>query len=97
MPGSQHTSLLFGESVELHGITSSIRSVGDTDDNALGKTIIGLYKAECTRPGSPFRSGPFRLLRYVEEAISAWVAWYNPHRLTHRLGRRPPAALEVEY
>ena len=48
--GSQHTSLHFGESLELYGITPSLGSVGDAYD-ALAETIIGLYRTECTRPG----------------------------------------------
>jgi putative transposase len=95
--GSQYTSLHFGESLQLHGITPSIGSVGDAYDNALAETTIGLYKTECTRPGSPFRAGPFKTLGDLEEATSAWVHWYNTHRLMHRLGRRPPIEAETDY
>jgi putative transposase len=49
------------------------------------------------RPGSPFRNGPIATLADLEEATSAWVAWYNTERLMHRLGRRPPAEAEAQH
>ncbi len=58
---------------------------------------IGLYKAECTRDGSPFRAGPLTSLADLEDCTSAWVHWYNTARLMHRLGRRPPAEAEAAY
>ncbi len=64
---------------------------------ALAETTIGLYKTECIRQDSPFRTGPIRTLADLEEITSAWVHWYNTSRLMHRLGRRPPAEAEAEY
>ena len=64
---------------------------------ALAETTMGLYKTECVRDGSPFRNGPICTLAGLEEATSAWVAWYNNERLMHRLGRRPPAEAEASY
>ncbi len=68
-----------------------------TRDNALAETTIGLYKTECVREGSPFRTGPIRTLTDLENSTSAWVAWYNERTLMHRLRRRPPAEAEAEY
>ncbi len=65
--------------------------------NALAKTTIGLYKTECVREDSPFRRGPLATLADLEEATSAWVAWYNTDRLTHRIDRRPPAEAEADH
>lgn len=95
--GSQYTSVRFTETLLLAGLTPSVGTVGDALDNALAETTIGLYKTECTREGSPFRTGPIRTLADLEEITSAWVAWYNTARLMHRLGRRPPAEAEAEY
>jgi putative transposase len=81
----------------LAGLQPSAGSVGDPIDNALCETTIGLYKTERIRDGSPFRTGPLRTLTDLEDITSAWVHWYNTSRLTHRLGRRPPAAAEAEY
>ncbi|MDQ1307842.1 MAG: putative transposase [Actinomycetota bacterium] len=92
--GSQDTSIKFGESLMLAGMIGLIGSVGDAFDNALAETTIGLYKTECIRADSPFRTGPLTRLADVE-AITA--AWYNNHRLMHRLGRRPPAEYEAAY
>jgi putative transposase len=95
--GSQYTSVRFGETLMLAGLTPSVGSVGDAYDNALAETTIGLYKTECIRDGSPFRSGPLRTLSDVEGSTAAWVYWYNTSRLMHRLGRRPPAEAEAAH
>jgi transposase InsO family protein len=95
--GSQYTAVHFGETLMLAGLTPSIGTVGDALDNALAETTIGLYKTECIRDDSPFRHGPLATLAGLEEATSAWVAWYNTERLMHRLGRRPPAEAEADH
>ena len=95
--GSQYTSVHFTETLRLAGLAPSIGTVGDALDNALAETTIGLYKAECTRDGSPFRAGPLTSLADLEDCTSAWVHWYNTTRLMHRLGRRPPAEAEAAY
>lgn len=95
--GSQYTSVRFAETLMLAGLAGSVGSVGDACGNALAETTIGLYKTECTRDGSPFRTGPIATLAGLENITSAWVRWYNTQRLMHRLGRRPPAEAEAEY
>jgi putative transposase len=95
--GSQYTSVHFGETLALEGIRPSIGTVGDAYDNALAETTIGLYKTECVRAGSPFRTGPFVRLSDIEDATSSWIRWYNNDRLMHRLGRRPPVEHEADY
>jgi putative transposase len=81
----------------LAGLAPSVGSVGDACDNALAETTIGLYKAECTRGGSPFRDGPVTGLAGLEKITAAWVHWYNHQRLMHRLKLRPPAEADTEY
>jgi len=95
--GSQYTSVRFAQTLLLAGLTPSVGTVGDAYDNALAETTIGLYKTECIRQDSPFRTGPARTLADLEEITSAWVHWYNTSRLMHRLGRRPPAEAEAGY
>lgn len=95
--GSQYTSVRFAETLMLAGLAGSVGSVGDAYDNALAETTIGLYKSECTRDGSPFRTGPIATLADLEEVTSTWVHWYNTQRLMHRLRRRPPAEAEAGY
>jgi hypothetical protein len=60
------------------------------------KPTIGLYKTECVRERSPFRTGPLLTLADLEDITSACVHKYNTNRLMHRLGRRPPAEAEAE-
>jgi len=95
--GSQYTSIHFGETLMLEGLTPSIGTVGDAYDNALAETTIGLYKTECIRDDSPFRNGPLETVADVEKITSEWVHWYNTARLMHRLSRRPPAEAEHQY
>ena len=95
--GSQYTAVRFGETLALSGLLPSIGSVGDAFDNALAETTIGLYKNDCVRPDSPFRRGPLRTLADVEIITADYVAWFNKQRLTHRLGRIPPAEAEANY
>jgi putative transposase len=73
--GSQCTSVRFAETLMLAGLAPSVGSVGDAYDNALAETTIGLYKAECTRDGSPFRDGPVATLANLEKITAAWVHW----------------------
>jgi putative transposase len=61
-PG-QYTSVHFAETLMLAGLQPSIGTVGDAYDNALAETTIGLYKTECTREGSPFRTRPLQRLK----------------------------------
>jgi putative transposase len=95
--GSQYTAIHYSETLMLEGLIPSIGTVGDALDNGLCETTIGLYKTECVRAGSPFRSRPIETLADLEDITAAWVAWYNGSRLMHRLGRRPPAEAEAEY
>ncbi|ODR06089.1 transposase [Mycobacterium sherrisii] len=87
----------FTETLMLEGLVPSVGTVGDALDNALAETAIGLYKTECVREGSRFRTGPIRTLADLENITPAWVHWYNTTRLMHRFGRRPPAEAEAEY
>ena len=74
------------------GIEQSVGSVGDSYDNALAESIIGLYKTEVTRP-----RGHWRGVEAVEFATLDWVAWFNNGRLLEVIGNRPPAETEAAY
>jgi putative transposase len=95
--GSQYTALRFGETLVLEGLVPSIGTVADALDNALAETTIGLYKTECIRDGSPFRSGQLTSISDVEHSTSMWVAWYNTERIMHRIGRIPPTEAEAAH
>ena len=70
----------------------SIGTIGDSYDNALPETVVGLYKTECIR-----RDGPFRTLEALELATADWVHWFNHHRLHGTLGHRTPVEYEAAY
>jgi putative transposase len=90
--GSQFTSVRFGERVAELGALPSIGSVGDSYDNALAETVIGLYKTELIRQRAPWRN-----VDDVELATLAWVDWFNNQRLHGYLDDRPPAEFEAAY
>jgi len=69
-----------------------VGSSGDSYDNAMAESIIGLYKTEVIR-----RHGPWRSLDAVEIATLDWVDWYNTRRLMEPLGYRTPDEVESEY
>jgi len=73
---AQYTSLRFTEHLALEGIASSIGTVGDTYDNGLMESIIGLFKPECIGT-AVFPSRPYRTLADIEYATTGWVDWYN--------------------
>ena len=65
---------------------TSVGSRGDSYDNALAESVIGLYKAELVR-----RKGPWRGLDDLEYATLEWVDWFNHRRLFSAIGCVPPA------
>jgi putative transposase len=90
--GSQYLSIRYTERLAEAGIEPSLGSVGDSYDNALAESIIGLYKTEVIR-----RRGPWRHLEAVEFATLEWVHWFNHQRLLEPIGHVPPAELEASY
>ena len=70
----------------------SVGSVGDSHDNALAESVIGLYKAEVIQ-----RRGPWLNLDAVELATLGWVDWFNNRRLLEPIGNISPAELEQAY
>jgi putative transposase len=90
--GSQYLSIRYSERLAEAGAQPSVGSVGDSYDNALAETIIGLYKTELI-----YRRGPWRHLEAVEYATLEWIAWFNHRRLLEPIGNVPPAELEASY
>ena len=90
--GVQYVSIKYTERLVEAGIEPSVGSVGDSYDNALAETVIGLYKAEVIR-----RRGPWRSLEAVEFATLEWVDWFNTRRLLEPIGNMPPAEAEARY
>jgi transposase InsO family protein len=90
--GSQYLSLRYTDRLASAGIAASVGSRGDSYDNALAETIIGLYKTELIR-----RRGPWRDVSAVEYSTLTWVDWFNQRRLLGPLGYVPPAEFEAAY
>jgi len=90
--GVQYLSIRYSERLVEAGIQPSVGSVGDSYDNALAESTIGLFKTEVVR-----RRGPWKSLEQVEFATLTWVAWYNKKRLHGAVGDIPPAEFEARY
>jgi len=90
--GVQYLSIRYTERLAEAGIEPSVGSRGDSYDNALAETVIGLFKTEVIH-----RDGPWRGLDDVEYATLEWVAWFNTQRLLEPLGYRPPAEYEEQF
>jgi putative transposase len=90
--GSQYLAIRYSERLAEVKAQPSVGSVGDSYDNALAETIIGLYKTEVIH-----RRGPWRHMDAVEYATLEWVDWFNHRRLLEPIGNVPPAELEASY
>jgi transposase InsO family protein len=90
--GVQYLSIRYTERLAEAGIEPSVGSRGDSYDNALAESVIGLFKTEVIR-----RDGPWRGLDDVEYATLEWVAWFNTQRLLEPLGYLPPAEYEEQF
>jgi transposase InsO family protein len=90
--GTQYLSIRYTERLAEAGIEPSVGSVGDSYDNALAETVIGLFKSEVIH-----RRGPWRNLEPVEFATLEWVAWFNNRGILEPLGYVSPADHELAY
>src|SRR5712691_55196 len=90
--GSQYLAIRYTERLGEAGAVTSVGSRGDSYDNALAETIIGLYKTELIR-----RQGPWKGIDDVEYATLEWVDWFNHRRLLEPIGHVPPAEFEAAY
>ena len=90
--GVQYLSIRYTERLAEAGIEPSVGSVGDSYDNAMAESVIGLFKAEVIH-----RLGPWKGLDDVEFATLDWVSWFNNKRLLEPLGYIPPVEYEQAY
>jgi putative transposase len=90
--GSQYTSIRYSERLDDAGIAPSVGSVGDSYDNAMAETTIGLYKTELI-----YRKGAWRTPEQVELATLEWIDWWNNSRLHEGIGYVSPAEKEAMY
>ena len=90
--GSQYTAIRYAERLVDAGALASIGTVGDSFDNALAESVVGLYKTECVR-----HDGPFRDVEDLELATADWVWWFNNNRIHGSIGHVPPVEFETAY
>jgi putative transposase len=90
--GVQYLSIRYTERLAEEGAVTSVGSRGDSYDNALAETVVGLYKTELIR-----RRGPWRSADQLELATSTWVEWWNQRRLHSAAGNLPPAECEARF
>lgn len=83
--GGQYLSLRDTERLEEAGIDPSVGSVGDSYDNALAESIIGLFKTEVLNV-----LGPWKSVSQIEWETPKWVSWYNSERLHSAIGHVTP-------
>ena len=74
------------------GIEALVGRAGDSYDNALAETVVGLHKVEVI-----YARGPRRIYDAAECATLEWVDWFNNRRLFESIGHVPPAEYELEY
>ena len=90
--GTQYLAMRYTDRLADAGIEPSVGSRGDSYDNAMAESIIGLFKTEVIQ-----RLGPWRHLEAVEFATLTWVDWFNTRRLLEPIGYVPPAEYEASY
>ncbi|XQZ48394.1 IS3 family transposase (plasmid) [Paracoccus yeei] len=90
--GSQYLSIRYTERLAEAGIDTSVGSVGDSYDNALAESIIGLFKTEVIK-----FLGPWKSVGQVEWETLKWVDWYNKTRLHSAIGYVTPNEAEEEF
>jgi len=90
--GSQYTSIRYSTRLVDAGALASIGTVGDSYDNAMAESVIGLYKNECVKI-----DGPFKTVDELELATLSWVHWFNEQRLHSSLHYATPAEHEQTY
>ncbi|WCO67124.1 IS3 family transposase [Iamia majanohamensis] len=90
--GSQYTSIRYADRIAAAGAVASIGTVGDSYDNAMAESTIGLYKTECVH-----HEGPWRGVEDLELATLNWVHWFNEIRLHSAIGHIPPTEHEADY
>ena len=90
--GSQYLSIKYTERLAEAGIDTSVGSVGDSYDNALAESIIGLFKTEVIN-----FLGPWKSVAKVEWETLKWVDWYNTARLHSAIGYITPNEAEEAF
>jgi transposase InsO family protein len=97
-PG-QYTSIAYTDRLDEIDASPSIGTIGDSFDNAMAESVIGLFKTELHRnPAALAQNGaPWRGLDDLEIATCGWVSWFNDERIHGELDDLTPAEVEDAY
>lgn len=90
--GCQYTSIRYTERLEEFGIKPSVGSRGDSYDNAVAESTIGLYKSELIASRTTWGTAG-----QVEHETLTYIHWYNERRLHGSCDYVPPAEFESAY
>ena len=90
--GSQYLSVRYTERLVDAGIDPSVGTVGDSYDNAMAESIIGLFKTEVTK-----LHGPWKSVSQLEWETLKWVDWYNTKRVHSAIGYLTPTEAEEAF
>ncbi len=90
--GSQYLSIRYSDRLADAGAVASVGSRGDSYDNAMAESTIGLYKTELVR-----QRGPWKSIDDLELATLEYIDWFNHRRLHGELAHVPPAEYEANH
>jgi putative transposase len=85
--GSQYTAIRYAERLGEVGALASVGSTGDSYDNALAETMIGLLKTELLNLRKPWND-----LEGVQFALLGYIDWFNTRRIHHQSDRQHPTS-----
>ena len=73
----QYTSITYTERLDDIGAAPSIGTVGDSFDNAMAESVMGIFKTELFRNPAALadNGGPWKGLDDLEIVTCAWVSW----------------------
>ena len=97
--GSQYTSVSYTDRIDELGVSASIGTVGDSYDNAMAESVMGIFKTELHRNPAVLASngGHWKGLEDLEIATCAWVSWFNEERIHSELEDQTPCEIEEGY
>lgn len=89
--GSQYTAIRYGERLMTAGALPSVGSKGDSFDNAVAESTIGLFKTELIHQCEKWRDAV-----HVEIETLSYVEWFDNERLHGTCGDMSPVEFEAK-
>ncbi len=91
--GVQYLSIRYTSRMADSSVIASVGTTGDSYDNALAKTVNGLYKSKAI----DYLKEDWTGVNDVELATLEWVDWFNKTRLHNTIGYVSPFEFEKRY